>query len=349
MPATCGKCHVGIKQHYDESIHGTALAAGNAKAPVCADCHTAHSIQRVETDAWRLSITNECGTCHAESLRTYRDTFHGQVTSLGFVRVAACADCHGSHDIQKRTDPRSRVSQAHLVETCRQCHAGANANFVRYDPHADKHDRARNPVLYYAAKFMDFLLIARVRLLRPPHRAVAAARPAGAPPGAAAPGRERAGALTMLVEMPGTKLYRRFDAFDRVLHIGLMTSFLGLAITGLPLFFSTSAWASRIAHALGGFHAAGILHRSAATLLMTVFAVHVGRILKRLFRDQDLGMLWGPRSMVPQPRDVVDLFKHVQWFLGKGERPRFDQLHLLGEVRLLGGLLGDGDHRRSRG
>ena len=145
--------------------------------------------------------------------------------------------------------------------------------------------------------------------------------------------------------MPGSKLYRRFDAFDRVLHIGLMASFLGLAITGLPLFFSTSAWASRIAHALGGFHAAGILHRSAATLLMTVFAVHVGRILKRLFRDQDLGMLWGPRSMVPQPRDVADLFKHVRWFLGKGQRPRFDQVHLLGEVRLLGGLLGHGDHR----
>ena len=127
---------------------------------MCADCHTAHAIQRVETDAWRLSITRECGTCHAESLRTYRDTFHGQVTSLGFVRVAACADCHGSHDIQKRSDPRSRVAPAHLVETCRQCHAGANASFVRYDPHANKHDRARNPVLYYAAKFMDGLLIA---------------------------------------------------------------------------------------------------------------------------------------------------------------------------------------------
>ena len=129
----------------------------------------------------------------------------------------------------------------------------------------------------------------------------------------------------MLVEMPGTKLYRRFDAFDRVLHIGLMASFLTLAVTGLPLFFSTSEWASRIAHALGGFQAAGILHRMAATLLITVFVVHLGRILKRLFGDHDLGMLWGPTSMVPQPRDVVDLFRHVQWFLGKGERPRFDR------------------------
>ncbi len=160
IPATCGKCHAGIRQHYDESIHAAALKAGDPRAPVCADCHTAHDIQRVETDTWRLAVTRECGTCHVESMKTFKDTFHGQVTSLGFVRVAACADCHGAHDIQKKADARSRVSDARRVETCRTCHAGANANFVKFDPHADRHDAARNPVLYYAGKFMDGLLIA---------------------------------------------------------------------------------------------------------------------------------------------------------------------------------------------
>ncbi len=160
VPVTCGKCHAGIKQRYDGSIHGVQVAGGNLKAPVCTDCHTAHAIQRVETDQWKLAVTRECGSCHTESNATFRDTFHGQVTSLGFVRVAACSDCHGSHDIQKKDHPASRVNRANLVQTCRQCHAGANANFVRYDPHANKHDRARNPLLYYAAKFMDMLLIA---------------------------------------------------------------------------------------------------------------------------------------------------------------------------------------------
>ena len=159
VPVTCGKCHAGIKQHYDQSIHGTQMAAGNAKAPVCSDCHSAHAIQRVETDQWRLAVTQECGTCHTESARTFRDTFHGQVTSLGFVRVAACADCHGSHDIQRKNDPRSRVNPANIVQTCQSCHKGANANFVKYDPHANKHDKDRNPLLYATAKFMEFLLI----------------------------------------------------------------------------------------------------------------------------------------------------------------------------------------------
>ena len=29
---------------------------------------------------------------------------------------------------------------------------------MKYDPHADKHDRARNPFLYLTAKFMQALL-----------------------------------------------------------------------------------------------------------------------------------------------------------------------------------------------
>lgn len=123
-------------------------------------------------------------------------------------------------------------------------------------------------------------------------------------------------------QTPGTRLYQRFDAFDRTLHAGLMASFLGLAITGLPLFFSTSEWASRIAHALGGFRAAGLLHRAAATLLIAVFLTHLARILKRLAKG-DLSTLWGPTSLVPQPRDLIELYRHVRWFVGLGPRPRF--------------------------
>jgi cytochrome b subunit of formate dehydrogenase len=122
-----------------------------------------------------------------------------------------------------------------------------------------------------------------------------------------------------------TIIYRRFDAFDRVLHVVLMVSFLGLALTGLPLLFSDSAWASVLARVLGGFHAAGILHRLSAVLLIGVFLAHLGRVGKRLVVDRDLGMIWGPTSMTPQPRDLRDLVNHVKWFLGRGPRPRFDR------------------------
>jgi nitrate/TMAO reductase-like tetraheme cytochrome c subunit len=159
IPATCGACHKGVVEQYSRGIHAAALANGNAKAPVCSDCHTAHTIRRVDTEAWRLDVLNECGSCHAESLRTYRDTFHGQVTALGFVRVATCADCHGSHDIKPKRDSDSRIASAQLLATCGQCHHQANASFVRYDPHADRHNHDRSPVLYWVGIFMDGLLV----------------------------------------------------------------------------------------------------------------------------------------------------------------------------------------------
>jgi nitrate/TMAO reductase-like tetraheme cytochrome c subunit len=159
VPATCGTCHEGIRHEFAEGVHGVTLAAGNDKAPNCASCHNAHGIQRTESANWQLHAIEECGTCHAESLATYRDTFHGKVTALGFTPVAKCADCHAAHRIFGKTDPRSMVAKANLVTTCAQCHPGANANFVKYSPHANKHDKARLPALYYTARFMQALLV----------------------------------------------------------------------------------------------------------------------------------------------------------------------------------------------
>ena len=158
VPDTCGACHAGIKTQYDTGVHGAALAKGDPRAPACADCHTAHQIQSAQTVSWQLDVIRECGTCHADKIKTYRDTFHGQVTSLGFVRVATCSSCHGAHAVYPKSDPRSTVSEARLLETCRQCHASATAGFIRYDPHADKSDKARNPALFYASRFMTWLL-----------------------------------------------------------------------------------------------------------------------------------------------------------------------------------------------
>lgn len=159
VPATCGKCHEGIQRRYAVGVHGEAVARGNPEAPNCATCHTAHGITRTQGDSWKAQGLNECGSCHKEAVRTYRDTFHGQVTRLGFMRVATCSDCHGAHDVFPKADPRSMVSEARLVQTCARCHEGATASFAQYDPHADRGNRERNPVLYYAARFMHVLLI----------------------------------------------------------------------------------------------------------------------------------------------------------------------------------------------
>jgi cytochrome b subunit of formate dehydrogenase len=117
----------------------------------------------------------------------------------------------------------------------------------------------------------------------------------------------------------------RFDAFDRFLHVLLMVTFLGLALTGLPLLFSTHAWAAVIARLLGGFRGAALLHRIFAFGMLSCFAMHLGRLAHRLVVKKDWGILWGPHSMVPQPRDAVDIYQNIRWFLGRGPRPKFER------------------------
>lgn len=117
----------------------------------------------------------------------------------------------------------------------------------------------------------------------------------------------------------------RFDRFNRTLHVLLMASFLGLALTGMPLLFSDAPWAARLARLLGGFYVTHRLHRLFATLMIGVFLTHIGRLLGRVIGGKDYSVFWGSDSMVPQPIDLVQLYQHLRWFLGLGERPKFDR------------------------
>lgn len=158
VAGTCGTCHLGIQQEYSAGIHAAKLGEGAPNAPTCATCHSAHSIQRTDNGTFQLDVIRECGTCHSDKIRTYRDTFHGQVTALGFERVAKCADCHGAHTILPASNPLSMVSDERLVETCGRCHEGANASFVQYDPHPNPDDYGRNRALWWVKRFYVVLI-----------------------------------------------------------------------------------------------------------------------------------------------------------------------------------------------
>lgn len=158
IATTCGTCHANQQRLYEQSVHAEVLKAGTSQAPQCASCHTAHSIRATDVHAWQVSAAQQCGTCHREALETYRDTFHGKVTALGFEAVAKCVDCHHSHEVVRTSNPASPVSPANRLATCQTCHSRANENFAQYQPHANKHNREESPELYYAAMLMDGLV-----------------------------------------------------------------------------------------------------------------------------------------------------------------------------------------------
>jgi nitrate/TMAO reductase-like tetraheme cytochrome c subunit len=164
IPATCGKCHAGVVAVFDSSAHGddytgTLSHVASGKRPVCIDCHSAHEIVRANQPAWLVGTVAKCGNCHKQQYESYLDTYHGQVTQLGFGLAAKCSDCHTAHDMRPASDPRSSVFVTNLVHTCQQCHPDANANFTKFYPHPEPTERTKYPALYWPYLFMTILLV----------------------------------------------------------------------------------------------------------------------------------------------------------------------------------------------
>lgn len=133
--------------------------------------------------------------------------------------------------------------------------------------------------------------------------------------------------------MTETIYYRRFRPLEVWLHVTVVVSFLGLALTGLTLKFSDATWAKTLAWLLGGYQAAGALHRFLALVTFGYFITHLV-ILSARYRQRRreglsvwrLGLIFGPDSMIPRPKDFVDLFHQFLWFFGlrRGE-PDWDR------------------------
>ncbi len=159
VPATCGKCHHGIQEQFEQSIHATMAHKTSEKLPVCSDCHSAHTIRRTDVEGFKLDIMTKCGRCHEKIAATYFDTYHGKVSQLGYTKTAKCYDCHGAHDIRPVSDPRSRLSHDNVVGTCQKCHPGATRRFAGYLTHATHHDPDKYPFLFWTFWGMTGLLI----------------------------------------------------------------------------------------------------------------------------------------------------------------------------------------------
>jgi cytochrome b subunit of formate dehydrogenase len=121
----------------------------------------------------------------------------------------------------------------------------------------------------------------------------------------------------------GPRYYSRFSAPQRFLHGFLLSTFLGLAMTGLPLRFSSHPWASALAHAVGGFGTILFFHLFSAVVLTIAFLIHVGNLVYRIVSKKEYGLLWGPSSMVPNLKDIRDFMQQMKWFFFRGPKPQF--------------------------
>ena len=316
VPKTCGTCHEGVLREWQQlSAHGQAWLEGDEDAPVCTSCHATHEIMRPAQATERLKFPTNCGGCHEEELETYRDSFHGKATDLGFLTAATCADCHTPHANLPAKDPRSSVHPARLQGTCGgECHGTVTASFASFDAHANPEDKGRSPQVYWTWVAMTGLLLGvfgffTVHALLWLQRALVA---------------WRRGELAVGHTTEGPWV-RRFQPRQIWMHVVVVITFLLLAATGLPLKFHDAPWADGLASLFGGIGGTQIVHRIAAIGTFGYFLFHVAELIWRRVAKKERGLLWGWRSMVPNLKDLEDLWQNLKWFLYVGKKPQLDR------------------------
>lgn len=330
VASTCGKCHRLIAERLSTSIHGRGdgpggmaerLAPGgkSLQRPSCTSCHQGHEIALAASSQFRQQLPNLCGNCHADLSGRYAMSIHGELTALGYQPAANCYDCHGSHNILACTDPASGVSTESRLQTCQKCHPYAGANFARFDPHVNYHNPHDNPVVYWVYRILLTLLLTTFGLFGL-HSVLWFVR----------------GLVEVFLEgrpkglIPGEKAYVRFVPMHRQAHTVLLISFLGLALTGLPLKYSDHDWAKVLASCLGGFEGTSFWHRVFALVTFACFVIYMVRLVRQFAAGHRRGMPWlriifGPDSPVPNWRDIKDFAKMLRWFVGLGPKPGFER------------------------
>ncbi len=314
IPETCGKCHTNILRDWQTSAHGKALADGKKEAPVCSSCHEPHAIKRPDSAVVRHQVADRCGNCHQKMEGSFNDSFHGKAVTVNNAQAAACADCHTPHANLPASDRRSSIHPDNLGKTCGACHQNVNTSFLSFDPHANPQDPKRNLYVYLSWLGMTGLLLGvfgffGLHDLLWLQRAVV-----GMLRGEFGLARHKAGPYV-----------RRFSSMQIWLHVSIVTSFLLLAATGLPLKFAEASWAPALMAIFGSPEIAGYIHRVCAVITFGYFAGHLGMLAWGMFVKKEKGLLWGPRSMVPQPRDLVDLWAMLKFFFYRGSKPKFDR------------------------
>ena len=63
----------------------------------------------------------DCSTCHADAAKDFAAGAH----AIGTKGSPWCTDCHGTHDILPKSDPKSHTYHLRIPETCAKCHANA--------------------------------------------------------------------------------------------------------------------------------------------------------------------------------------------------------------------------------
>jgi cytochrome b subunit of formate dehydrogenase len=333
---TCAKCHGEIASEFAGSVHAVALKKGNLDSPVCTDCHGEHAIRGHADPASPVHARNVaqqvCASCHASlkltqkygmssrAFQTFADSYHGLAVRGGSVEVVNCASCHSTHGIKSHLDPTSTVHKDNLVQTCGQCHPGANTRFTMGSVHVstDLNDGADgdDKIIHIVATIYVWMIIIVIGGMFM-HNALDLFKKI----------RRKLAIQKGIIEEEHVehRLYLRMTAHERLQHAVLVISFVLLVLSGFMLRYPEAWWVVAIRNlSTSAFEWRSLVHRVSGVVMLAAGVWHVWYLActkpgRSLLRD-----------LLPAKRDLTDPIKVLRYNLGlspaKPEFPRFSYI-----------------------
>ncbi len=354
MSRRCGECHQKEMAGFLAGGHKSALDSVNTNrdAPNCITCHPMKSAADGRADDVRLTATMRCIGCHSRdslarkydlprgAATSYLEDFHGATLKFlwghpssdsagrgGSPAVMACSDCHGAHEVGWKKD-------AQLAPVCVKCHEAGSPQlasaWLGHTPVGPK-----NQALIWLVRLFYYVLIPfmLVGLFINIGFHIVDQRRKGARM-FDTPGWKRL--MSMIKRKPARAeaTVTRFTLAERLDHLGVMTSFIVLMVTGLPQTRPTMAAAQWIINALGGIGTTRLIHRTAGFIFVTLMLLHVSRYVIAAIRTKKLP------AMVPQKSDFMEVVQTIRHYIWGDPRPRTGRFDVAQRYEYWGLMLG---------
>jgi cytochrome b subunit of formate dehydrogenase len=118
----------------------------------------------------------------------------------------------------------------------------------------------------------------------------------------------------------------RYSVHIVIQHFLVFITFIVLAASGLPIYYSDLFWASYFVSLFGGIDVARFIHRIAAFIMMFAAAYHiitiVGGTIRKIYNHE----FDYKRTQLPRLKDLFDLIHDIKYFLGRTPfRPKMEK------------------------
>lgn len=127
----------------------------------------------------------------------------------------------------------------------------------------------------------------------------------------------------------------RFTLSQRIQHFIMLTTMMVLLLTGIILLFHEAWWAAGLVRLEGGMAARGLVHRTAAVVLMFLCCWHAYQVVFTRWGHEEF------MRLKPTLQDLKDFLQMMRFNLGTApEPPHFDKYSYAEKVQYAGVVVG---------